>query len=1314
MIKKKIISSRAAAEALAKQQLIPVREFLNQEPVHTNLLSGMVEEKGEGDELTLLEVLLKSKKPISAKNIGMLKATVSKAAKELNKYLTNKFSKSIDPLYSRRIVICISRKEGRGGLFTGYHFKCYNKKKEKDLDGPATEKLFENLWKDLIEVKLRKKLEENALSSLAEKLKGRDDYQPLSMEIGFIKTKLQQNDIDEPTEFEEPQSYDHNRVWKSFNIDSLLESESTYILSVDAGGGKTTFLRHLQTKVLQKKKTHLIPIFLDASKIEKWNPEDTREFAKKLAKRFKLKIHEDKVINFLLKAFEKDIILLVDGLDQIKGGGGKYQELIEDTILKLVDNNVVIASRPSAAINMEDNKKFAFLRLKQFDTIAQEKYFGEHYKRARELFINAQYLVAIPMLAYMVRMLIEEKEDKDIRTRSELYEKFIGYIFSKYKHGKARLDPDSRTQIRQSLRRISYDALAEEEPHIQKIPLKFCYDKGRLPDDCTGRKGEFLTKSGLVNLIVEWSGKGDKDFLFFTHQSFQEYLAAEWVVQKPDRIHCVLKKIWNPNLRQVICFLAGLKGEQFIEQIYPSRGEDTCIHSRLFLATECCKQFAFPLDIESRLFRELKLYTKQEPFIHSATYSIAELNIPEAKKFLLNIVANASKSQFEKSRCEASTFMSLEAMTPTLSLEEINKLINLLEKSPTGSYQQNKIQGILEEAALRDCFSDKECSKLIDLALRHKQNYKSFVSIICHLRPNRILTIVNRALPLLDSVEYDVNQRAFYLLSELGLYHKLNEHAVRKIVGWLKVPDSSKQRTILKLLPAFRSYENIILEFARLIESVFDQNDSMFIDELIKEHANEGMGSAFLYSCPVLITVLLKAMKKKPLTHASILRKLLERPDLKEELKCRILVGLVNLTKDLSITKRCQVIEQFAPTLVKLLESLNKKIKGAAGYTLCRYMSELSSELRDRIIEAALCGHYHIPTTCSTKKLSSKHIRAAINCLENPNSITRENAFRILKQLPKEKLFTCKSKLLHLAKSKKNETTKSAILLLAELRGRITPKQLYDFIPSIEHRNMGIRAAIFECMVKHKSRLSQTHIEFLLALMEEGDDVTQHYVDELFVYLPGKLPIGQIHPMLLRISARLFYLEHHINPVLKKRLSYDQISQIRSSRMFKKPQYLSSLRQQIQDAFRLSDKKEKQEVYKFLQVRATLGDHNSDNRYCKFIEKATPILSYQQKCKLLKSCMTKPMNIFLYDVGKSVPIDLLYDHKDQLMELSKNGEDSIRWPSLDLLGAILFYLDSADAQKIAELLKDKDIHIRQTAYQFLDLLESFGTLIPKL
>jgi hypothetical protein len=53
-------------------------------------------------------------------------------------------------------------------------------------------------------------------------------------------------------------------------------------------------------------------------------------------------------------------------------------------------------------------------------------------------------------------------------------------------------------------------------------------------------------------------------------------------------IEKVLEEMWNPKWREVIKFLAGLKGEEIIEKIYPGPEKDNVIYSRLFLAAECC------------------------------------------------------------------------------------------------------------------------------------------------------------------------------------------------------------------------------------------------------------------------------------------------------------------------------------------------------------------------------------------------------------------------------------------------------------------------------------------------------------------------------------------------------------------------------------------------------------------------------------------------------------------------------------------------------------------------------------------------------
>lgn len=815
MTKKKVTSSRAAAEALARQQHMAVREFLNQEPTRTQLLTGLVEKKGEGNELALLEVLLERKRPISGKNMqlyhGMPEATVSEAAKEINEHLINKFSKTIEPLKAKRVVICIPRRKGRGGLFVGYHFACYHTKTKKYLDGPATKKLFKGLWENFIEDRLRNTLEEDARSSLSERLKGRDDYQFLNIEIGFIKKKLQQPRIDESLRVQQPKAYDHNRVWKSFNIDSLLQSGGTYVISVDAGRGKTTFLRYLQTEFLRKR--GLIPIFLDASEIEQWKLEDTRGLAEKLAKKIKLKVQEDKVTDFLTQAIGKDIILLIDGLDQIRIGGNEYVKLANHILDDLAKSNVIITSRPSAVINLEDEQKFTFLRLEPFNANAQDKYFGEHYKRARELSTNAPDLVAIPMLAYMVRMLIEEKRDKHIKTHTELYEEFIDYILTKYKHGKSRLDPDVRTQIRQSLRRISYDALAEKEPHIQKIPLKFCYNKGRVPDEPTGRKGEFLTKSGLANLILERSGGGDKDFLFFTHPSFQEYLAAERAAQSEKRIDHILNEMWNPKWKEVIKFLAGLIGENFVRRIYSPGCKDNCIHSRLFLAAECCKELGGEMQVERHLLSELAKLVYVPPFEKDAVAAISYLNIPEAVDFLVELIPKWTRyivwpKGFVAGPIQSILIDSLEDIARRFQPEHIDKIIDYLgtEDAEWASLVADKLLDMIV-----DHLSPSLTTKLLNL-LCYNKDLQDDVRVADLLDEPLSYEHIDYVVELSQSQNSELREGALELLHDLLRSYEISDEYIQKSIDFCASEDHDVREhyaTVLVNLPTKLSSENV-------------------------------------------------------------------------------------------------------------------------------------------------------------------------------------------------------------------------------------------------------------------------------------------------------------------------------------------------------------------------------------------------------------------------------------------------------------------------------------------------------------------------
>jgi hypothetical protein len=395
----------------------------------------------------------------------------------------------------------------------------------------------------------------------------------------------------------------------------------------------------LQRKILEQ--GQFLPIFVHASDLEGLKFKDIKGFISHPVELLELELPKAQVTAFLKKHFNK-VKLLVDGLDQIKGAGTDYGDLLDKLLLL---GNVIVASRPFAVISHEETADVKFLRLKPFDTKAQKQFFGKHYNRACDVCESRRELMGIPMLAFMVRTLIEKKQDKDIRTRTDIYGHFINHILYTdigYKHDKLRSDTDVDTRVRLTLAEISYEALAKG--HIQKIPVEFCEKY----TDNHKTSIERLLKHGLVKLIVDQSQRFAK-FIYFTHQSFQEYLAAEWASRSEELLSRILNEMWNPKWKEVIKFLAGLKGEPFVERIYSPGCKDNCIHSRLFLAAECCGEISTICDLEERIFDDIRNLVSDEAFRNKCFTALSNLKLNMAIDFLItSLVGDASDDE----RCD--------------------------------------------------------------------------------------------------------------------------------------------------------------------------------------------------------------------------------------------------------------------------------------------------------------------------------------------------------------------------------------------------------------------------------------------------------------------------------------------------------------------------------------------------------------------------------------------------------------------------------------------------------------------------------------
>ena len=763
--------------------------------------------------------------------------------------------------------------------------------------------------------KIHNLLKSEALHHLCKKLKSNDknDYQLLGLECGTIKKdKIPQEEYNYDDRLEN--QYNHNRKWEKFDFEALLKPFGIYILSSNVGSGKTTFLRHLQWKILEK--NDQIAIYVHAAEIENGQMNNMDDFMTHLAKQFYPESRE-KVKSLLEHKFSSGkIVLLVDGLDQIHSGGAEYEPLTKK-IMERVQNNLIIASRPSAVNRLEDDKEVIFLRLLPFDEDMQKEYFGEYYKRAVELSKNTSDLVRIPMLAYMVRTLIEKKLDINIRNRAELYKEFVNYILGEYEHGEAKLTPDLRISIRQCLRKISYDALDEEKPFIQKIPLEYYYKQdGCLPDGHAMMKAEVLTKCGLVNLIVETSA-GVEDFLYFTHQSFQEYLAAEGAAKDENKINHILDKMWDPKWKEVIKFLAGFLGEKFIKKIYPQECKDNCIHSRLFLAAECCGELGYEGEIELTLLTELNPLVGLPPFRRNATSAVTKLNVEKAGDVLIKQASKLEPGYYISKYGSCWLLDEIRNWGRGLSNRQIHKAIQVLKLSD--NLFTSCLIRIFQDFALTGQLDASHVKEIVDVIyeFRDPDGYK--VLILPFITKKLLLPHMDRFFTDLQNQNVNKRNIAAAILHALARSNMLEKDDIECISKLQQNKNQEIRNAAVNILEAVKHKhtEAVDVTTNNIIPSVSSEKTDRLPQEeqLSEEHVKELCVSLRnVNECRQIeiIDILRKQTKEKVVTYIDeimellkqdsegSLRKRLHENHLKPE-KAKVIYKVLLLLRDLKI-----------------------------------------------------------------------------------------------------------------------------------------------------------------------------------------------------------------------------------------------------------------------------------------------------------------------------------------------------------------------------------------------------------------------------
>jgi HEAT repeat protein len=411
----------------------------------------------------------------------------------------------------------------------------------------------------------------------------------------------------------------HRRLWSSLDLTALFSVSGEYVLSADVGTGKTTLLRWLCWALLDKTEDAL-PILSTCEGIRGQNS------LQGLLQRWV----DDRKRHFLPQDLRhvidsSRIYLLCDGLDQITGYD--YSSVAKHAFNLATNNPVIIASRSSALLVLEEEKDLTFLGLQPFSSEAQQKYFGPRYDEARRLAALSPELAKVPMLASLLKKAISMRDTDKLRTRTELYNRYWHHtILTQDSNGPFAIEHRStRIKIEHALELLAYRALAQEPPQIQKIEPAFFEELQ------TDLEYEILTRFGVIGRLTELG----RETLCFTHQSYQEFLAARYADRDEHAAQTILVESGRPKWIEVIRFLVGLKGQALVDKILEK--DENIIFSQTFLAAACAAEVSGGLSLGSKAKLESRLLQAEKfnPFSFDAIAALGQVRASQVLQSFL-------------------------------------------------------------------------------------------------------------------------------------------------------------------------------------------------------------------------------------------------------------------------------------------------------------------------------------------------------------------------------------------------------------------------------------------------------------------------------------------------------------------------------------------------------------------------------------------------------------------------------------------------------------------------------------------------------
>lgn len=297
------------------------------------------------------------------------------------------------------------------------------------------------------------------------------------------------------------------------DLDAIIQSEDSYILSAMVGSGKSLWTTSLVKKIISEYPEKQV-IFFEGSD---WNKYDAQKINKELA----TKIHD-----------RKNTILVIDAFDEIWSDIDLKKETLEMLKRDWGDIKIVITGRQSE-FNEINNEPFKTLALEFDGNTFIKKKWGQNKAKILEIF-NDKKLNNLsmnnPLLIFFVCELANNytqyqqlgilslheiliKTQNDIHSlRPILYENIIKLMIVKHKW----IEPNSK-----SLAEFN-DFFDEIFGHLSALAIGLSCNKN-YSEIIKENRWSKLTQSRLFNDISILLKKGENNNYKFAHKSLQEY-----------------------------------------------------------------------------------------------------------------------------------------------------------------------------------------------------------------------------------------------------------------------------------------------------------------------------------------------------------------------------------------------------------------------------------------------------------------------------------------------------------------------------------------------------------------------------------------------------------------------------------------------------------------------------------------------------------------------------------------------------------------------------------------------------------------------